>query len=74
MNDDLCPDRRSQSRSLHGYRRHGVIREYSLRRGDDLELGLTKDEVIIICRRHRINGDTFLSSLHRTDAPSGLRG
>jgi len=46
-------------------------REYSWRRGDDLELGLTKDEVIVTGRERKVSGDALLSSLHGTYAPGG---
>ena len=73
MNDDFRPDRRRKLCGLYGHRRHGMGREYSWRRCDDLELGLAKDEVIVIDRERKIGGDTLLSTLHGTDAPGGFR-
>lgn len=75
MSDGPRPDRRSQlcGCGLYGHRRHGVGKEYSWRRRfDDLELGLTKDKVILVDRERKIGGDTLLSNLHRTDAPGGF--
>ena len=72
-NDNLCPDCRSQLSGLCGHRRHGFVRECSRRRGDNFELGLTKDEVIITGREREVSGDVFLSTFHSPDAPGSVR-
>ena len=64
--DVLC---RSCLWGLCGRLRHGLVREYGLRRGDDLELGLTKGEVIVIGQDRNVTSGILLSRLHGPDAP-----
>ena len=75
MNDDIRPIRMNRLPCPYGCWPGDLVREYNRGRGDDLKLGLTKGEVIVVGRERKVGGDTvLLSNFHGPDTPcSGVR-
>ena len=72
MNDDIRPIRMNRLPCPYGCWPGDLVREYNRGRGDDLKLGLTKGEVIVVGRERKVGGDTvLLSNFHGPNAPCG---